>query len=1061
NGDEPSPSENKIPFSEENITIEPPTGDIYYTGSALTPAFTLKNKSDNTEIPASEYTVTYEDNKDPGWAFVTFTSNKVSYEEGEMYKFFLIKYDMAYLKTLNTAASLISVSGNILVSNKSDSATTLDIYAYVVAKNDINTIKNNYAAIDGTKVTKGSEVKMSTAFEYVGGSVRRRNFDPAKEYTVYASPDPILLLLDESEDYTELATVKINPASKGDVGDYKNGDAIKLSAATQKSQDIKVSWKPDKKAFPEQADYASFALFTLKSDGTETKIWPAGETKSAKGKSCTVKAANSEALKSDVLMLKCFDKDGNEKAKYLTVTAPYLCAVQSGSKGGELDFRFSALSQSNNLSYIMQAAAGSNKEENYTSELSCTVPSEGLEQVVYPLSTKLSISALQADYFVAPDKLVKDNKYSFRVKSSYNYNGMIVTSAPSNALSMKAGPDKCEVLLITGEDPRELLKNIDTTSQEAFNGVHADSISTCYKKGYVLFYCPTAANDTSATSRIELLRCNTRNGIYKVAKKYKPAQVVKLDTSAITNGMDEEIKAFYNNLYYVEFNNFPPEEPWYFSVRAVSKKGAVGGAGDSYENYTLFEKVQNFIVMDTGTNTLEMTWKHDDCAKQYWIYRVENEDPHTTVDFMSKLKEAAASKPLYKVSGTKFTKSKNTDGSLYRYHTFTDKAVKNGHEYYYMIRPVYNTKSTAAYDDFEYATSVYFDIDEKGEYKTGEDKRIGVIPSAAAVAPKSVKTEAYNMLYPVIRWSSVKDSKESKVVGYRIERTTKPESETSNWTKVADIIKGSSDKAIKTAFTKRAFTDESVTELGPYEYRVCALYDVNAPETGTEGKSAYTSARYDTKPLPVATFSAGKQTGHSYRYGANLKFTIDKKDMALLQSKSGAINLYYTLESSDNGRDWFVINPSANRAKVNPYQATYTFKDDDELRRGVNRRYRVTLTNDAKDESGQSYMTSRKVEYEKPTEIKLDSHGDVAAGSGSFDLKIDYNGTVRELDGAPTTSNSDVLSIEEWDNDHVKVCPKRAGTATITVKAYQCGWGGGKLTKSVTIKVNPAVTPAK
>lgn len=1057
----------KPAFDDTNIQVVPPETKYYYNGSEYRPAasyklYDIRNKDNKVELDASEYEVEYdaEDNYiDPGYHLITFKSTNKSFASGSLYEFFRIQYDLKELKKANTQESLTSVSGNILVKN---SDPKFKIYAYVIAEDSVASIKAGQDELVGVEIEPTKDVKISTAYVWDKGAVRKKNLEEGIKYSVYASLYEEMYYAADEEDYLVLETVQIRAAKEEPSGDYLNGEQIKLTATVQKGQDVKIAWAPDKKAYP---DYAAYELYVYKNGNFDTKLWPSAANPN-KSKSCTIKAANAADLKSGLVMLKCFDKAGACKAQYLAAVAPYLFEVQGGDKDGERQFTFSDLKSDMNMSFELQAAIKENKDPKYTDDLKCVVPSEACEAVSYAVSAKKSESAFKTSYYVDKEKLTKDTKYFFRIKSKYLYKGMELISAPSNAIGMNVGPAKCVIEMIVGEDPQKMIDNLSASdAEDLYNGVHADSIGTCYKKGYVLFYCPEKANDASVISSIELLKSNERYGVFKSIKKYAPKLVKKIDTSKYLEalkaaGIEISDADYYDHLYYVEYNNFPPEESWYYKVRAISKKKSVGGASEAYENTTYYEQVQDFIALDSGTNTVEMYWKHDDCAKQYWIYRYENPDPTKVVDYATELKRATDAKPLYTVKGTSFKKTKMEDNTEYRWHTFTDKKVENGKEYYYMIRPVYNTKTKASYDDFEYSVRIYTDTDWTGEYKPA-DSPMGVIPTAMGKAPKSVKAEAYNMLQPTIHWSAVKDDGKNKIIGYRIQRTPadkfkQNDPESASWTTVVNVFKDSPEKEIKNAFSKRAYRDTGIASVGPYQYRVCGLYSKTAPETGYDGKTGYAYVRFDTKPLPVGNLSLSKQNGSDFRYGANVKFTIDKKDMEALRDHP-EIKLHYLLEYSDDNTYWTELISG----DVNVNQASYStrdYNDGFDLRRGVKRRYRVTLTNNGYDEKGSMYLSQKQSTFQKPTEIELAGHDPLVAGGDTVSLEIKYNGTVCELDCAPETSNSSVVKIDSWDNGHVVIKPVGAGEAKIKVKAYRCGWGGGKLTREVTIKVIPRTT---
>ncbi|MBQ7558361.1 MAG: hypothetical protein IJT00_09920 [Lachnospiraceae bacterium] len=995
----------KIPFdgSKEHYTVS--FNYAEYDGTPKTPQTIIyfKKTADSEEVrleQGTDYTVEFSDNVGPGYGSCTFTkvdtAKTADIEAGSFWYIFPIIYK------IYPAKAPVTVSGNVL-NIKNDHDRDL----YFVAVKSGEDLPDTF--LTGKETLSGNTVTMNTYYDSLG---RSKTMDYKTEYDLYACIFSVIGLDEyyaKDDGVTLIGTFETGEKSSGRVDGYEDGySKIKFSAVTQKNQNVKVSWKPDAKQYP---DYKKFKLYTMDETGEFKKqIWPlsrAGSPEAPKAsKSAVIKAADAAPLKGGILCLECYDKDGNLKGdvKYLTAVAPFVYYVRSGDSVNEQSFCLSELSQSDSLTLKLQAGT-SKKEETFT--LSSVVPTSGIDTLEYPLSKKQSVPAMRT-FFNAEDSggnLTMGTKYFFRACSVYDFMGMDVNSAPSNVLAVKAGPALCEIYEISGADPvkeREAYRkgDYDDTSY----CVHYDSYSTCYKLGYVTFNMASGENlkDESKYSAIELMRSDSRQGIFKTVKKYKLSEVKKVDGT---------------ELYYVTYNNFPPEETWYYAVRAVSKEGkAPGGYEDGYQNTTEFESVLGIISVDTGEFGIGMAWLHDDCAKKYWVYRGKSDE-----DITNQLKDKK--KPYKKLNGSSFKKI-SVEGKDLKVHIYEDtKDVIVGDKYYYAIRPVYNEKVSAARD--------YDEELEKLLYRTGE-----LEATAEGVEIKTLKATDYSTVQINVKWPKAPAKSGNKVTAYEVQRKLKSEEDTdANWKRVLLAQSGS------TEFKNRSFND--VVETGvTYNYRVRAFY--NNTQSSSAWDALYnkkTPASAFTTTLKAASLSVAKQSGSGYPLGGVVKFTVDKKDMETVnQGKLTDLKFYVKTGSS-----------TLMSGIVQPGVSTYSFTDNEYLTRGQTRYYAVEMM------SNSVPSEVKTASYNKPSSISLSAGKSEIYEGDTVTINVGFSSGATVKDYDCESSDSSVLKIVSYEGGSIKVKGLRQGRATINVRAYYSGWtdgsSSGNLRKSVTITV--------
>ncbi len=1090
------PSGNKIPFDSTSINIVPPEERVVYNQAPAEPEYKLYVVSGNNKTYSLleknvDYTVSFKDNKVPGDGNVIFTSSGNSLAPGTLEDYFWIHYDIK--------------SGKITVSGQTIKVSNNDIYAYYVTAVSKNAAEGGHyfdesILLKGQYVASGNTVTISSYYDVNG---RKHNMDPEAEYDIWACVDENTYLTPkftyegnvyEIEDAAKLGTAKTGtgPSEPADPGYADGAPDINLKAVTNKDQSIRVSWKGVSKT--------KYKLYALDYTGAETQIWPLAKsgpdwnpTSEAKaGSSMTFNLKNHEKylnyLRNGVVVLELYENDGTTKKagekKYITSVAPYLFYVEGGRQAGEQEYCWSYLNESEDLGYKLQAAQ-KNKEgdENGWKDQamwSTDVPSQGLESISFKVTNKLSTSAYRSTFY--GQDLLKEfptTKFFFRTKAVRKYKGYSLVSVPSNVMSSKPGSQKPEVFSIMGVNPQTyytLSANAlaeDTTSY----GVHAaeNSFGTCWKNGYVMFYSPlsiNAAKDKTYVTKVELLRNDSQCGTFKVMKtynattldakyasgknagKFKPNGLYSLNLPQ-GNELRSYLEAYGynpNNVYFIQFNNFPPMETWYYSIRVVaSVNGAKSGFMDGTPNTTQYEKVQDLFLGDYGNGKVELFWKHDDCAKQYWVYRgkgvTEKEAKDDLIRILNKeanTKESGTdqnpAKPYKKVGGTTPKKVTSDTGEVYKYHLLADTKVSekgpNGdfYFYHYYVRPVYNAKAESSKDrKYEDETRTEEGVEKyyPGFIHDGAMMEQSVKPSTDGVHINKVTVTAYSATQLTAAWTQAPALKGGgSAIKYLVE--WREQGGTVSWNKK---LISKADPETKAAFNKRSFVAGGLKIGKSYIFRVKPGYTSADIEENEEGwDMLYTKGTPANKmamPLKAVNFRGGKRYGNR---GAAVAWSIAKNDQ-----QNWADGKLKCVLRSDDGLDVTFDNK---------YQVQFSYADDLGLPRGNVRRYTLYIL--AADAAvGSIGQQTQVINYSKPSyaEVKKKDSSTIRVGeTATFEIYLKNNNggyaSVKDLDHAKSTDTkvlevSDVTQTNE--GVRIKVKAVKAGNASVKIKAFDDG----------------------
>ncbi|MBQ7481166.1 MAG: hypothetical protein IJT80_04730 [Lachnospiraceae bacterium] len=542
----------------------------------------------------------------------------------------------------------------------------------------------------------------------------------------------------------KLGSDKIDPEKDTSWADGYSG--INLKAAVQKNMSVKFSWSPNGKD-KVQKTFKKYALFELVEDSgypsgyKEIQRWPLNKDNSAKepsgSRSATLKPGwendkDSHILNSSMIyLLKCYDKDGKTVIKeYVTTVAPYFLQMQSGNETGEFEYKFTQ-DKNNSARFYRLEVAEKNREADdrnptgYHEEWSVDINGESLDIYSigdYMIAKNNQPRAVSMIYSKKAPEAVLGRTYYGRIQTVAYIGGLKVISAPSNVLNVKAGPNRCYVIDIAGvyydvNDARlkpeqgRNARNIERASAHingfldgvemiSHNGIyiHEDNKGTDLKSGMIFFI---GEDDESNIQSYELLRSENENGPYKSIKNYalNNNMLLKLKITS------EYLKDY--NFYAMQYTSFPLEKDYYYTVRAKTKKGGyLGGYGNGEYNRADMDKVQGLATVDSNQTTIALVWEHDDCVKQYWLYR--SEKPFPDMDY-APVDEKNRPCPIAKLSGGSFKKTEydvDEDGKkeVIRYHIYYDKKVRTDVKYYYFVRPIYNTKIPSNLKDPTYRT---------------------------------------------------------------------------------------------------------------------------------------------------------------------------------------------------------------------------------------------------------------------------------------------------------------------------------------------------------------------
>lgn len=997
----------KLPFDYETLDIKAigaiGEGNYRYTGKPIEPEYevTYTSISTNTVSGSStsenkvvltkgtDYKVVYSDNTNQGSAMVTFTGMG-KYEETSVVSYFHI------VPSDDPSLIIKTVSGSsITINNKQGEGNT--IYVAIV---DEKAVSGNFT-VEGTPVESGKLTRLTTCYTINADKRRVRDrIKPESNYHIFVSDYESYGLDKESLEENGILDMGVVKTPKDPAPISANltpGDSINFKAATQKDQSVKLSWAPDK-----TLGYKSFSIFRLQDGATD----PYDESESTWKTLATDIKKKSYVDKDGILKIghnasrsgvyKLVAKDGSGKAtSYIMVASPWLFKTEGGYVKDSQDYYFTAHNASVDISYKMQTAL--NKNGFSDTEKTVTVESTDLWiDDSYPVNKSLKVDSVEATYSPSKDadKLSIGTKYFFRVQSIYTFGDLTVTSAtPSNVLSRKAGPAKGAAYSVKGITPQEYLeklgseevqKQIESDDNFFLSGIHADSDGTCWKKGYVWF----TIDNLEEVKEIQLMRATKEDGKYTKVKSFPRTEIFEInykelkDKLNLTDPEVEELKEYYKNVYWIKYNNFVPEVTYFWAVRAVSSTGkVVGSFYPGVENKTVFEKVQDLLVSDSGFGSIWLTWKHDDCAKQYWIYRAES-------------KEALKSqtKPIKKINANK---TETISGN--KYNGVSDTTVQKDHSYYYMVRPVYKANKQG-YEDF------------KG-WVAETDTPVTATNDNAFCA--TVKTSVYSVKQVEVKWSGAVKEKNKKmpVDQYQVEVYD------------GDTLKKTYPVTEKSAVKNRKYVVEVPVVGKTYTFKVKPVTDGKVGDDKNLGDKSYCA----THPLKVANLHVVKQNDSAFENGAKVTFQLNSKD------KPYADLLSYRIASDvDSAQGLFNFSGAAS------------YTDNYYLSRGTWRSYTVQVVYEGADHK-QVVGDTHSVKYGKPNKVNMGSDVKLKTGeSETIKVTFKCGGSTATVqDCTVSTSDSDIVSVsKDVQSDCVKIKLKagsKTGSATVKIKGYRNG----------------------
>ena len=603
--------------------------------------------------------------------------------------------------------------------------TSKDLYAIILFKDEKKQKKTLYYA---ERIETGAEVSLYHMYNEKGEETTLGSEDDytvllGREYTweekTESDPNFGIIGWEESDDkdlvpYNIEAQVDL-PASdihQEGSSEWKDGyKEIKMSATVTANLQVKVTWAPNSKD-EKQKTYKKYKLYEMIEDSSsetgyrQVQRWPLDKSKQPATDPASSKAATLDvALDGDnildtsmLYMLECYDAAGTVVDKYISPVAPYFLEMQPG-----YDIKCTQPKSSSSMAYRVQIAKvnkenGGKVTEGFNDDWSSDYSFDDMYSIGdYPVKKKTT-KAVQVFYTKNEPEIATGKAAFGRIRTVAFVNGLVAVSAPSNVINCKNGPELCYVVDIAGViyDSNDAKKNSNTMNKQRADihwkrinekdpgefewekvYLHVKDTGTCVKSGMVFFY---GLSDEKDIKGYDLLRSDKKNGVYKKIKTY---QLNAIDLLKIT---DEDFPD--TPVYAMQYNSFAPEKEFYYAVRAVSKTGSTPGARwEGVYNKTTADTVQHFGFYEADPTMIALEWKHDDCVKQYWVYR--SETPIEDIEqYLNK-----GPKPYAKVSGGSFKKIKDEEEDyVYQYHLYTDKKVVTDKLYYYFIRPICDTK---------------------------------------------------------------------------------------------------------------------------------------------------------------------------------------------------------------------------------------------------------------------------------------------------------------------------------------------------------------------------------
>jgi hypothetical protein len=834
---------------------------------------------------------------------------------------------------------------------------------------------------------------------------------------------------------------------------------IKMKAQIQKNlSSVKISWATDTKKYPDQKNYKKYALYHLEEDSSTETGYKETLIKELKTKSVTVKNVNTEE-DSLLYLLKCMDADGKVIAQYVTAAAPYMLQMQSGEETGEFDF---TMTQRTDLAQIYFLELASKNKEN--DDVKVTTGFQEAWRTIYDsesvfgigkyyVSKNVNSDAIMLTYSLDQPQVILGNTYYGRVRTVTYVNNLVVTSAPSNVLSCKAGPQKCHIITNAGvyydtKDAKAGNKyNLERANEHInayFGGyeipassqmyVHGTNTSVCAKDG--LIYFKVKKDKIDSIKSFDLLKCNYENGAYKKLKSYTIGNTALMECT-LSEGYLEDYK-----VYAMFYNKFTPEKDAYYAVRAISTtKKTPGGKGDGELIVPDMDVVQNLVTADADSDKIMLMWHADDCVKQYWLYRGE-----TSINGMQR-KSAGENGDvrIAKIGIDKVKKfttplTEENDQKVIKYILYTDKKnIKINTPYYYYVRPIYNTKAAAS-DNEKYIDKCSDEVMGKASAMYAQVKNFKV----SSEATKKIK---------------ISFTQKKNITQYRIFRLEVDSAKT----KLSDDMKPKIEALYKEAEEagKTTYDEiESYIAQLPAERWIEFIQTYGAGafkweylETiATTGKSTATKTWTDTsvrvgryyfyliQPATLATADTEASSSINFTYSSIVHNKPLPVDNARISYEDSGIRLNYSYNSRETSTKYLDIELSIDGGSYKKVgTTTYTHHNP---RRGVVHNYCLRVKYDDGIDEATSEIV--KLTYSLPSSIEISK----ASGSGEFSnnnevftLKLGEEATLSykaRLDDGSSPTNANV-SRSETPSDSEVLANITSGNNSFSFKANKVG----------------------
>ncbi len=1007
--------------------------------------------------------------------------------------------------TIKRYADYISVTNNAEGSNPEDGLYAALVYA------DEN--KQGKIYLIGTEVSPGKTTNLSTVYD---SNRNKTLIDATTDYVLwlgkpesYTDPDTgkktyykfLGYLPQYDDDYNVITIDGVPQYEKADMeeilvpaaesydeyeGSWKDGyTGINLKATVQSNlTSVKLTWKLDTKNKPDQKEYKKFEVYRLIPDSKEATGYKEELLREAKT-SKTFTHKNIDAKKDSLLyLIKCLNAEEKTVAEYVTLAAPRMLQMQSGDTTGDFDFIMNI--RPDDVELYMLEIAGQNKEYNeIKAPRGYQKPWTTIYQVddgfgqgnsigEFYISAKKKPEAMQLAYNIGAPSVEFGKQYYGRIQSVAYVNGLKVTSAPSNVLSCKAGPNKCHVLTSAGvyydkTDANRGNYNNKARASEHINAylngdeisptsqiyVHDTNTDVCYKDGLIYFIVDK--DDVENIKSFDLLKCPSGSGKFTKVKNFTLTNKALMECT-----IDSE---FFSNIvvYAMYYNNFIPEKDTYYAVRAIAKaKSAPGGRGAGVLISSKMDVVQSLVTSDSGPSKIKLTWQADDCVKSYWIYRSEH--PYTggkrektgqSGDILiAKVGIGSAKKYTYSLSDDDETNIKTI-----KLITYTDKpTAKNplviDKNYYYYVRPVY--KAATAIGDIK-AYMEYCSEEVKGKASALYAQITGF--KAANEATKQIRI-SFNQVkninhYRIFRLEVDKnttkltaDMKPDLTVLYdeadKQDFATYEEFEDflsgqpeSRW---KEIITGAGTSTSKweyvttlvtkgTSTASKSYIDNSV-KVGSYYYYLIQ----GASDKSSSVNFTYT-ARVRNLPLPVTSASA--------RYDSN----------------NNRIVLSWQLNSKDANKSHLTVQVSTDGSD-NWANASKTGYNHNNPRKGRTHTYLVRVR--YSDGTVTAYSNTVKLVYSLPSGIEVTKASTAGTLDGNYfyiykgeEGKLSYRAYLE--DGSTSEYNKVTRSNTPDGNDTITITESTDNSFTFTGAkvgqvSYELNCAG--ITRKITIVVS-------